>query len=164
MKSKWVMVSVDESQIPWILLFLFASPIRRLRPSITKWKRRSDNEHPCLKPLEALKKPEGEPLTSTEKFAKETHPIIQLTVFNDSPTYNRIRRKKVQLTLSKSFMRSNLRTIASNFFIFIVWTISCEMPTGSRICLFFRKPNCSIVITLAKKGFNLLEITFEISL
>ena len=61
-------------------------------------------------------------------------------------------------------MRSSFRTRSSSFLVFIVCKISVEIPTGSRIVLFFKNPNCLIEITLDSIGFNMLEMIFEISL
>ena len=87
------MASVGENQIPWIFPYLFASPIRRLRLSITNKKTRGNKWNPCIKFLEALKKIKGDPLIITQKLAEETSAIIQFTVSTDRPSCNKKRGK-----------------------------------------------------------------------
>ena len=86
-KSKWVMESVGEIWIPWILSFLFASPIRRLIPSIKSIKSKGKRGQPCLIPLDAAKNFEGVPLISTAKFVDEMHPIIHLIARRGTPIW-----------------------------------------------------------------------------
>ena len=150
--------------IPWIFPTHFASPMSRLSPSITNKKRRGDKGHPCRIPFVALKNPGGEPLITTKKFVDDTHPKIEFTVSKGKPIWRRISRKKFQLTLSKALMKSSFKTRASKFFYLIVCSISWVMPIGSWFCMFFRKPSCSIEMTLERMGFSLLEMIFEISL
>ena len=74
-----------EILIPRIKPLDLASQMRRLRPSMTRMKRRGDKGHPCQIPREAVKKVEGVPLIRTAKLTEERHPIIQLTVRRGIP-------------------------------------------------------------------------------
>ena len=140
-KSRCVRKSSEEILIPFNLPVLLASAIKRLRPSITRMNNRGDKGQPCLILREARKKEEGEPLTSMEKFVEEMHPMIQLTPTRGTPIWMKIRRTKVQFTLSNAFDRSNLRIRADLLCILTECRTSSAIAMGSKICRLFRKPN-----------------------
>jgi hypothetical protein len=77
------------TQIPFIFPLLLASLMRKLSPLSTNNKRNGDKEHPCSSPLEALKKPEGDPLINTIKETSVKRPIIYLTLYKFIPFYKK---------------------------------------------------------------------------
>ena len=115
--SRCVRNSCGKIFIPLILPFLLASLIRRLILSITRMNNRGDSGQPCLIPRKARKKVVGDPFTRTTKLAEEIHPRIQFIPTRGTPIWISKRRMKVQLTLSKAFVKSNLRMSAHLFFV-----------------------------------------------
>jgi hypothetical protein len=61
-------VTVPVILIALILPTLLHSKINLLRPSATKRNKKGEKGHPCLRPLNALMKLDGEPLIRTTKF------------------------------------------------------------------------------------------------
>ena len=137
MNKRWIRDRAEEFFIPLISPFNFASLINRLRPSMTRMNRRGDKGHPCLMPLETLKKFEGVPFTSTTKFADDKQPIIQLTPRRGTPIWIRMSLRKDQLTLSKAFTKSRFQIRAHLFFALVICRISWVIPMGSTISYFW---------------------------
>lgn len=69
--------------------------------------------------------------------------------------------RKSQFTLSQTFDKSILISIEGIFLVFIKCNPSWAMPIASRICLFFKFPNCSKEITLESTALSLLGLTLD---
>jgi len=65
--------------------------------------RRGDRGSPCLSPKKLLKKPDGEPLTKTEKRIEEMQRAIHETHFSPKPHLLDMYNKNIQLMWSKAF-------------------------------------------------------------
>jgi hypothetical protein len=105
--------------------------ISLLKPSATMRKRKRERGHPCLSPLDELKKEEGELLTKTTKEADSTQLVIQLTIWRLIQVWIMTHLIKVQLTLSYAFEKSNFNTKQGTFFVFKEWKYSRVDETTS---------------------------------
>ena len=83
--SRWVRESFEEIFMPLTFPVHLASSINRLIPYMTKMNKSKDNGQPCLRPREAGKKEEDEPLIKTAKLVEDMQPRIQLTPIRGTP-------------------------------------------------------------------------------
>lgn len=60
--------------------FHLAFAINLLKPYTTSINKKEDNGKPSLRPLEALKRPKGDPFMKEIKEVESGHPIVQLTI------------------------------------------------------------------------------------
>lgn len=75
--------------------------------------KKGDRGSPCLTPWEDEKNPIRLPLISTKNFAPDKHEEIHLHHFELKINLVRTYWRKAQLTLSYTFIMSNLTTMAS---------------------------------------------------
>ena len=79
------MYNAGEIGIPQKVPSTFAACIKRLNPSSTNKKRSGESEHPCLKPLPAVKKGLAEPLIKTTNETVVKHAITHLVNSYEKP-------------------------------------------------------------------------------
>ena len=93
--------------------FLFSWKLRT-----TAWRTKSTGERgkPCLRPLEALKKLVGQPLTNGAIQGDEMQALTQAIKFWLNPKLLMTAKRKSCLTLSKAQARSSLTTMPFSFF------------------------------------------------
>jgi hypothetical protein len=78
-------------QAPGILIIEKTTKSPEIGSGYVRMKRNDDRGKPCLRPLPPWKKFVDSPLIKIAKFAKETHPMIQLVVGNPKPLLMRIK-------------------------------------------------------------------------
>jgi hypothetical protein len=104
------------------------------------------------------------PLTKMARFALTTQPIIHLIILWLKPVWARISVRKSQSMQSKSFLRSNLRMRAFEFFNLILCIHSWAVPVVSRIWQPFKNPSCYFERKQERKGLIPVAIILEMSL
>ena len=70
------MCSTEHDLLPDNFPSFIVAPIILLRPSMNNINKNGERGNPFLKPMENLKKFEGEPMTKTTQFVEDTHTII----------------------------------------------------------------------------------------
>lgn len=89
----------------WSCIFF---PRRKLRVDAWMTNSRGERGHPCLRPLEALKKSVALPFTRGAIHGSETQARIQLMKFDPNPNLFITFNKKLWFTRSNTFARSSL--------------------------------------------------------
>jgi hypothetical protein len=110
---------------------IFSLPRIMLKPSAMIRNRKGDKGHPCLNPLEDLKKEDNDPLIKKENEVDSTHPMIQLTKIRFIPILIRASLRNTHLTLSYAFDMSTSTTKVGNIFYLMEWSASCTNATTS---------------------------------
>lgn len=104
---------------------------------------KGDIEQPCLSPLEASKKSDGESLINTAKESDDKHPIIQLTVIKFIPIWSS-NLKKNHFTLSHPLHKS-IFILAAGIFVLTVCMPSCAIPS----------PNSIMNLSIVEESFDI---------
>lgn len=120
-----------------------------------------DMGSPCLRPLEKLKKLDGEPLTITTKEEVSMSWEQSWITLSPKPNAFMILRRNYQFTLSKALAMSNFKKNPWLFATFKEWMFSWMEMIESKIYLPRTKPFCWTDIILGRISNNLEVRTLD---
>jgi len=154
-------LAIHSPLISWYCIFLSN---RKLRIEAWMTNSRGDRGHPCLSPLEALKKSVALPFTNGAIHGSEMHARIHLMNFSPNPNLLITFNRKLWFTRSNALAKSSLIAIPFSLRRRLEWIASWMRMKLSTICLPWMKPPWFSGIILGRMSFNLFAIILVINL